>query len=546
MSMWFCAPPTVLRSGCRWQAEELDEDYFHDVESGPTMTPRADVRSSSSYTWSDWWAFWSIPKVRYITHLICSIVFLVLLALMLVAPLTTIDVAGQTHKIRFRGGMYTFVEVSYWICALGRLFALVHVGYTHGLSVERLRPRDVVSMVFHVEGWITALNVGAFFCRMVVLSFQLNRFKSCEDILGAYRTFRFWDSCEHFTLHLGYVTLVETDLLLICLLLIVMRLVLDLKYFKVVGETLLILTAMIRESAGVLLLMIFSCGSLMLMLLSETHGGLPLVFPPGANWDEAVRRVTNASELEQLRQQLTVNGAPILLPAQAQRANGTFNDLATLALTHEIDRLTSARGTSPFESRLFLPVWSSVGDLEDRKQLWTANDLLPARTQFNWLPLLLIVFAFVVTMFLVNLMIAQMSTRYEYIRENSLRFRSLQLVDFTLEFKDDRGSPSPFNLLEGSLVPNAYLIRRGPGPHCATNSQTALARFVCAASDNVRAAMAGFMEASHEERGRGSRIRHNNGFEDDLAPANEGTCAPAKVRGGRAPAQGTGGRMCNV
>ena len=51
-------------------------------------------------------------------------------------------------------------------------------------------------------------------------------------------------------------------------------------------------------------------------------------------------------------------------------------------------------------------------------------------------------------MFLVNLMIAQMSTRYEYIRENSLRFRSLQLVDFTLEFKDDRGAPSPFNLLE--------------------------------------------------------------------------------------------------
>merc|ERR1712167_514291 len=40
-----------------------------------------------------------------------------------------------------------------------------------------------------------------------------------------------------------------------------------------------------------------------------------------------------------------------------------------------------------------------------------------------------------------------MTTRYETIRSQSLRFRSLQLVDLTLQFKDERGAPSPVNLL---------------------------------------------------------------------------------------------------
>ena len=71
----------------------------------------------------------------------------------------------------------------------------------------------------------------------------------------------------------------------------------------------------------------------------------------------------------------------------------------------------------------------------------------PVRYHFNWLPFLLFVYTFFTMIFLVNLMIAKMTTRYETIRSQSLRFRSLQLVDLTLQFKDERGAPSPVNLL---------------------------------------------------------------------------------------------------
>lgn len=50
-------------------------------------------------------------------------------------------------------------------------------------------------------------------------------------------------------------------------------------------------------------------------------------------------------------------------------------------------------------------------------------------------------------LFLTNVMIAQMTTSFEYIQENALALRSLQLVDLTLQFKDTRDLPSPMNLL---------------------------------------------------------------------------------------------------
>jgi hypothetical protein len=142
----------------------------------------------------------------------------------------------------------------------------------------------------------------------------------------------------------------------------------------------------------------------------------------------------------------------MLRPGAVQGANATFDDLVTPAVAREIARSMRADNTEPFEGHVTLPIWSLVGDLEDRKILWedSGSQRLRIGRSGNLLtPLLLIFFTFLVMMFLVNLMIAQMSTRYEYIRENSLRFRSLQLVDLTLEFKDDRGAPSPFNLFDG-------------------------------------------------------------------------------------------------
>ena len=44
-------------------------------------------------------------------------------------------------------------------------------------------------------------------------------------------------------------------------------------------------------------------------------------------------------------------------------------------------------------------------------------------------------------------MIAKMTTIYEKVSLQQVRFRSLQLLNLTLEFKDTRAAPSPVNLL---------------------------------------------------------------------------------------------------
>jgi hypothetical protein len=447
-ALWLYLTLTTLRPCFCPQAEELDEDYFQDVESGPIMMGS---RVEADRSIEERWKFWSIPKVRYITHLIMSVVFWLLLVLMLVVPLETIDYdGGGSTGVRVRKGAYHVVEILYILCAIGQMVALIRVAYKHYRRVEKLKLRYVFKQVFNVEFLIAALNLIALSCRAMVLSYELGNYKSCEEILSAYD---FWDKCENFSLHLGTLTEVEGNSLLLCLLLITFRVVFDLKYFPVFGQTTQILAAMIFESRGVVILMLLSCGTVMLVLRSESIGGLPIVQPPGADWQEVIRRISNATELVQLRAQLGDSGSGSMLrPGAVQGANATFDDLVTLAVAREIARSMRADNTEPFEGHVTLPIWSLVGDLEDRKILWedTGSQRLRIGRWGNMLtPLLLIFFTFLVMMFLVNLMIAQMSTRYEYIRENSLRFRSLQLVDLTLEFKDDRGAPSPFNLFDG-------------------------------------------------------------------------------------------------
>jgi len=69
------------------------------------------------------------------------------------------------------------------------------------------------------------------------------------------------------------------------------------------------------------------------------------------------------------------------------------------------------------------------------------------RNQFNWLPLLLFLTGFVTTVYMVNLLIAMMTSTYERIRSKSHDWRAMHRCDSLLEFKDERGAPPPLNLL---------------------------------------------------------------------------------------------------
>lgn len=69
------------------------------------------------------------------------------------------------------------------------------------------------------------------------------------------------------------------------------------------------------------------------------------------------------------------------------------------------------------------------------------------RERFNWMPVLLFFQALLTMVFMVNLMIAKMTSTYERIRSESQEYRALQHAQFILEFKDERSAPPPLNLL---------------------------------------------------------------------------------------------------
>jgi len=66
---------------------------------------------------------------------------------------------------------------------------------------------------------------------------------------------------------------------------------------------------------------------------------------------------------------------------------------------------------------------------------------------FNWLPLLVWVFAFFTTVYLVNLMIAKMTTTYETIAGDHIFYLAMFESEFVLEYKDALGAPPPFNII---------------------------------------------------------------------------------------------------
>jgi len=93
---------------------------------------------------------------------------------------------------------------------------------------------------------------------------------------------------------------------------------------------------------------------------------------------------------------------------------------------------------------VFAGLWAMIGEYAFNDNMLAVSPAEPGF--FNWLPVLLYIEAFLTTIFLVNLMIAKMTAKYDQIRSQSLAYRAHQKFHFTLEFKDERGSPTPFNL----------------------------------------------------------------------------------------------------
>jgi len=104
------------------------------------------------------------------------------------------------------------------------------------------------------------------------------------------------------------------------------------------------------------------------------------------------------------------------------------------------------------------PLWALMAE-GDADTVYEGTRVIQDSIGFNWLPVLLWLFTVFVTVYVVNLMIARMTSTYEHIRSESRGHRAEQELNLALEFKDQRRAPPPFNI----LAPNRLirLIRRG-------------------------------------------------------------------------------------
>ncbi|KAL1512224.1 hypothetical protein AB1Y20_005487 [Prymnesium parvum] len=105
-----------------------------------------------------------------------------------------------------------------------------------------------------------------------------------------------------------------------------------------------------------------------------------------------------------------------------------------------------------FERPFFITFWALLGDFD----LGEIYELTGSSAIIT--PMLLFTYTFLTTIFLVNLLIAQMTNTYEKIKERSRVYRLFQRVSLIVDYKDNRGAPPPLNLI--MLV--FHMVRTSP------------------------------------------------------------------------------------
>jgi hypothetical protein len=93
---------------------------------------------------------------------------------------------------------------------------------------------------------------------------------------------------------------------------------------------------------------------------------------------------------------------------------------------------------------LFAGAYALVGDMVFLENLYERK---PPRDTFDWSPGVLWIEAFVTTVFLVNLIVAKMTSIYERVKANSESYRAFQMGSLIIACKDDRGAPPPLNVI---------------------------------------------------------------------------------------------------
>lgn len=131
-------------------------------------------------------------------------------------------------------------------------------------------------------------------------------------------------------------------------------------------------------------------------------------------------------------------------------------------------------GNAIREDEFQRPFWASFWGLLGEMDLDTVYEYQPPHVNTGvstLVPLGLWFYTFFATIVLVNLLIAQMSSTYEQVKEEADAFWLFERAQLILDYKDDREpSPPPFNLLFHALKLSRCLLPACLGKHVRGNS----------------------------------------------------------------------------
>jgi len=401
--------------------DELEEDYFAEERAHDETALR---QASFEY----WLAYLNIPKVKFVFHAAASLATNVLLALWLCFQHSSGDPAyffgERTGEVVHDWYVQYTLELVFWVCYAGRVIEETSqfLGSTPSVYFSQFWNRVDLTLVL-VNSIALGLRV-----------YDLLHLRPCvRDALATMHT----DGAESQITHRygGECTYdnwramdqLQRDFQVLGMVLLQFRYLEILTAASWFAEVWLVLVAMVADAGPVLFLMLFfalATGLAMIAgtMLPDLPDGVPEQPPPMA--------------------------PPAPSPAPFPPVEGYVNRIFT-------EHFTNVPPPPPpegfFEFPWAIGLWAALGEIGDvLGNLYSddyQNPVVAQLTHFNWYPVLLFVTTFAVTVFLENLLIAKMTSTYDYIRQHALDFKAHQSFDLVNEFKDERGPAPPFNIV---------------------------------------------------------------------------------------------------